>query len=244
MNQLSLGFPEAYTSRASYRIVVPPALEPVSVTDVRDALGLGDAPSSGALQRMIQSARELAEAYTGRAFLNQTLEMQLDTFPAAGMPWWDGVRQGARRSMSGDGAIMLFRPPVSEITSVTYVTSSGATNTVDATGYYIDTIVEPNRLLLNEAGSWPVDPRVRAAVTITYVAGYGATPASLPALIVEAMLAHIGDQIDRPNHGVLSQRIDNAATTYSPSVVATAAAGALRGGAAAMLASLRVLPSV
>lgn len=245
MNQLGLGFPEAYIPRSSYRITAAPAVEPLTATEVRDALGLGDAPSSGELERMITTARTLAEAYTGRAFIDQTIEMQLDTFPAAQIPWWDGVREGARRSLAGEGPIPLFRPPVSAITSITYVTSGGATLTVDDTTYYLDEISEPNRVLLVEGQSWPVDPRMRAAVKITYTAGYGATAADVPAAIAEAILAHLHDRITRPNDAVTQQTIDNASTAYGNATAdRSASAGALRGGSARILDHLRVLPPV
>lgn len=245
MNQLGLGFPEAYIPRSGYRITAPPAAEPITAAEVRDALGLADRPSLGELTRMITAARSLAEAYTGRAFIEQTIEMQLDTFPAAQLPWWDGVRDGARRSLAGDGAIPLFRPPVTAITSITYVTSGGAALTVDPATYYLDEISEPNRVLLVDGQTWPVDPRMRAAVKITYTAGYGPDRSSVPAQVVEAMLAHLLDTLTRPNAGVTSQTIDNAQTTYGNAAAdRTAAAGALRGDAARILDPLRVLPPV
>lgn len=246
MNPLGFSFPEPYIPRSSYRVATPPAVEPVTVAQVRDEFGLGPEPPSGVIERMIRGARELAEAYTGRAFITQAIEMQLDTFPAGREPWWDGVRQGARRALAPDAPIPLYRSPVQAITSVTWTDSSGTDHTMDPAAYDLDQIVEPNRLLLAEGASWPADPRVRAAVRIAYTAGYGPTPATVPALVIEAILAHLRDQFERPNAGISSETIDNASTVYgAQGLGATASSkmtGALRGDAAALLASLRINP--
>lgn len=248
MTRLSSLTPELYVPRSSFRVVEPPAAEPLTVDEVRDDLGLADNPPAGVIQRMITSARELAEAYTGRAFITQTIEMQLDTFPHAPMPWWDGVRQGARRALASDGPITLYRAPAQEITSITYVDQANTARTVDATTYYLDQVVEPNRVLLIEGAGWPVDPRTRAAVTITYTAGYGDDRASVPAIVAEALLAHLRDLMERPNAAISSQTIDNATTVYGAQGIGVAGgaspAGALRGAAAEILAPLRIAAPV
>lgn len=243
-------FPRSYVPRKSYRVSVPPAVEPVTVTQVRDELGLDSNPPSGVLERMIKGARELAEAYTGRAFITQTIEQQMDTFPGASMPWWDGVRQGARSALSPDAPIELYAPPVQAVTGITYTDQANAEHTVDPTTYYLDEIVEPARVLLLEGASWPVDPRVRAAVTITYTAGYGDAATDLPSAIAEAILAHVRDLLERPNVAISSETIDNASTVYGSQRTGAAAAsganaaGGLRGDAAAILAHLRIMPVV
>lgn len=248
MTRISGLTPETFIPRQSFRVVTPPAAEPLTVNQVRDDLGLGDDPPAGVIERMIKSARELAEAYTGRAFITQTLAMQLDTFPHAPMPWWDGVRQGARRALASDGPISLYSAPVQAITEITYVDQGNTSRTVDADTYYLDNVVEPNRVLLIEGASWPVDPRTRAAVTITYTAGYGATSASLPAIVAEALLAHLRDMFERPNAAISSQTIDNATTVYGAQglgvTAGTSPTGALRGAAAEILAPLRIAAPV
>lgn len=244
-------FPEAYVPRAACKVVSPPTVEPVSLEEVKAELGLYSGDADQRLTRMIRAARELAEAYTGRAFITQELEMQLDTFPSAELPWWDGVRSGARRALTGDGYLRLMRPPTQDVMEIRYYDSRDAEHVVDPATYYLDELVEPNRILLAEGATWPIDPRRRAAVTIKYIAGYGDHPQDVPVLVAEAILAHVRDSFDRPNAGVSTYRIDNASTTYGALRTGVAAGtggpsptGGLRADAAAILAPLRVLEPV
>jgi hypothetical protein len=84
---------------------------------------------------------------------------------------------------------------------------------------------------------------------VNYTAGYGSTPASVPAIVKDAIISHVRDVVERPNSNVSSESIDNASVVYGAGGLGAAAAlganrtGGLRGEAPAMLASLRVMES-
>ena len=216
-------------------VVTPPAVEPVTVADARLALGQAAGADAPVLAMHLRAARELAEAFTSRAFITTTLRLTLDQFPGrTADAWWDGVRDGVLPERQA--FIPLPRPPAQAITSIEYTDSAGTTQTVAASLYYLT----GNRVMLTPGSSWPTGAR-RGTIHITFTAGYGDDPDDVPAGIRAGILAHVRDVIERPNAGISSERIDNASVTYG-AIRTGAAAGTginegagLRGGAAAIL---------
>ena len=220
-------------------VVTPPVLEPVTVADARLALGQAAGADAPVLALHIISARELAERFTGRAFITTTLCLHLDAFPASSqLDWWDGVRDGVLPERQA--SITLARPPVQAVTSITYTDSVGVTQTVDSGHYYL----AGDRVILTPGNAWPSGART-GTVQITYTAGYGADPSFVPGAIRSAIIAHVRDVMERPNATVSSESVDNASVTYGRPGSASGSgpddAGGVRGGAAAMLHAYRVL---
>ena len=236
-----------YVPRASWRVTTPPAIEPITIHELKSELGLVPAHVTDArLERLIKSARSLAESFTGRAFIRQTITLQLDSFPDRGMPWWDGVRQAPRAAFTGGAPIPLPRPPAISLTSVTWWDSSDNSDTLDLSTVELDTMSAPARIHLLTGQSWPA-ARYRAGVSIVYEAGYGDAAHDVPPEVAEAIVAHARDAIERPNASVSTERIDNVSTTYGNAPTGATAegggrrSGGLRGGAGTILESLRVI---
>jgi hypothetical protein len=234
-------------NRSQVRIVANPVALPVDPQVILDELNL-PASEAGRVTRLITTATELAEAYTNRSFITRSVQLMLDQFPVGDLPWWDGVREGTIRAFAGDGIITLPKPPLIEVDSIEYFDLNNTLRVVDAGTYIVDALAEPGRVALNLGATWPVDTRDRAAVLVTYKAGYGSTSAAVPAVVKDAIISHVRDTIERPNPFVSAERVDNARINYgTPQTVAGAGSGnkngGLRGDAPAMLANLRVLES-
>jgi len=126
------------------------------------------------LVRWISAARQYVETFTQRKLITQTWALKLNGFPC--------------------GDLVLPFSPVSSVTSVTYVDTAGATQTwpADATGYTTDLPTGPEAAPARVRPSYQVIyPQTRAdinAVTVTFVAGYGAAASAVPAGIRSAML--------------------------------------------------------
>lgn len=117
----------------------------------------------------IAAAIRHIEATTWRALVNQTWRLALDTWPC--------------------GAVKIDKPPVQSITSVTYVDAAGANQTLASPGYQLDASRSRARLAPAPGTSWPAVQVGRInAVTIDFVAGYGATWAAVPLDIHHALL--------------------------------------------------------
>lgn len=234
-------FNHRYVPRAQTRVTIPPTVLPVSVADATNELGL-ELTDMPRVERAIRTATELAEAYTNRSLITRTIQLQLDTFPVGNIPWWDGVREGSIRMFTRDAFIPLPKPPALTLVSFQYYNLSNVLTTVNAGTYYLDTMNEPARLILNYGSSWPSDARDRASVQITYTAGYGANAAALPTAFIEAIMLHVRDVLFRPNGTVKSETIDNASVTYGGNDTGAAGmTGGLRADAAALLAPYRVM---
>jgi uncharacterized phiE125 gp8 family phage protein len=151
------------------KLITPPAVEPILAADIYTKLGVksGDIDSDD-LAALITTARVFAEEYTGRALISQTWEMALDAFPVA--------------------EIELLKPPISSVTSVKYLDSAAVEQTMDAADYSLDDYGLRNWLLPAYDEAWPDTLDAANAVKIRYVAGYGASGASVPAPIVQAMV--------------------------------------------------------
>jgi uncharacterized phiE125 gp8 family phage protein len=134
-------------------IITPPATEPVSLAEARSHFKVDSTDDDTLISALISTARSQAEHRTGRAFITQTLELVLDSFPAD---------------------IELPMPPAIGITSVSYYDSNGTLQTLDASEYSLDRDSEPGWLVPAYGASWPATYGMPNAVRIRYTAGYGA----------------------------------------------------------------------
>jgi len=222
-------------------VVTAPEVEPVALPEARLALGLDAGSDAPVIMQHIEAARELAEAFTGRALITTTLCLHLSAFPASSpLEWWDGVRDGVLPEYQS--SITLPRPPAQSVTSIKYTDTSGSEQTVDASTYYL----AGDRIMLTPGSMWPSGAR-QGTIEVTYDAGYGDSPADVPSAIRNAILAHVRDVIERPNAAISSETIDNASVTYGAQRLGSSSGsgpdstGGLRGGAAAMLHAYRAL---
>jgi uncharacterized phiE125 gp8 family phage protein len=154
---------------------VEPATEPVTLTEAKAHLGVTITDDDARITALIVAARMQAEQITRRAFITQTWQVKMDRFPTG-------------------REIVLPVGPVQSVTSVQYVDDAGATQgftdfTLDAGG---------QRVLLDYGETWPASRTVENAVTITYVAGYGAATA-VPEGIKAAIRLLTELQFDRPD---------------------------------------------
>jgi uncharacterized phiE125 gp8 family phage protein len=145
-----------------------PAAEPVLAADAKTHLRVTTSDDDTYIGTLITVARRRAEIETARAFISQTLKQTLDAFPSTDV-------------------IELQRPPLSSVTSVKYYDDNGVLQTLSASAYTVDTSSTPGRIVLKEDQSWPSTDDIPNAVEITYVAGYGAAGANVPAEIVHAI---------------------------------------------------------
>ena len=159
----------------SLKIVTPPTAEPVTLLEAKDHLRVDGPDDDALISVLITAARKWAEEYTGRQFVTATWDWFLDGFcPSFGVPI----------------------PPLQSVTSVKYLDTAGAEQTLDAATYRVDAVSEPGRIALDYGKSWPSTYSVINAVTVRFVAGYGAAGA-VPEPIRQAMLILIGEMYEQ-----------------------------------------------
>ena len=165
------------------RVITAPTLEPITLAEAKTHLVVDSSVTADDtyITALIQVAREYAENYTRRSFVQRTLEMTLPDF--AGY----------------QTEICLPYPPLQSITSVKYLDADGVLTTISSADYQVDTYSIPGRLKPAYLDSWPVVTRGDFnAVQIRYIAGYdtvGSPPdyvAGIPEQLKQWMKLRIG----------------------------------------------------
>ena len=146
-------------------VVVAPTREPVSVEEAKAHLRLDHNYEDVWLLTAIAAAREDAETFTGRALAEQTLELQLDRWPAVDELW-------------------LPRPPVTAVSWVKYTDEAGAQSTLAAETYLVDAGPNAARLRLRVGQAWPGVTLQSSGLVVRYTAGYPLVPARVKQAIL------------------------------------------------------------
>lgn len=160
----------------SFEVTTAPTAEPVTLAEMKNYMRLDNyTDDDNLITSLITTARQQIESKCKRALFTQTID-----------EWQDG----------GRGLIILSRAPVQTIQSVTLWWMDGTTTAIPAAQY-----VEKNGSLKYLWGltfktrRWPVGRGFRA-VEIQYTAGYGATTASVPPGLVEAVKQYTASLYD------------------------------------------------
>jgi uncharacterized phiE125 gp8 family phage protein len=174
------------------------AVEPVTLAEAKAHLRVDAADEDAYITALITVARTAAEERMQRTLMNTSWRLMLDFFP---------------------DAIRLPMPRIVAVSSVQYVDPDGALQTLDPSGYSVDSASEPGWIVPAWGLDWP-DARGQVnAVSVLYTAGYGAYPALVPAPIRQWILLAIGEMYaarersaDKPM--VPHQFVDGLLDTY------------------------------
>lgn len=141
---------------------VAPAVEPISTAEAKSYMSVDYATDDTLIDDLIKTARIELEEQCGLSFVNTTWILRLDGFPT--------------------GEIVVPRSPLSSVTSITYLDINGDSQTWDSSKYQVDTKSKPGRVKPTEAeGNFPsTQSATYNAVTMTFVAGFGAAASNVP----------------------------------------------------------------
>ena len=157
-------------------LTTPPQTEPISVAEAKALGRIDQRDEDDLIASLIRAARlELdgPSGWLGRALITQQWTWTMDRFPAPGD---DSYLYGPRPGF------MVPLPPLQSIVSITYRDTAGVNQTLPPASYTVDPVSQPGRVLLPPTTAlWPAT-QVGAAntVTVTFTAGYGAQPGSVP----------------------------------------------------------------
>lgn len=143
------------------RITVEPTVEPVTLAEAKLHCRIDNEEEDIYVKGLIRTARIYCETFTGRSFVERTVEYTLDR--------WPSVR-----------AITLPREPIKSILTVKYTSKDGTLYTMTAgVDYLTDTVngrvILPPDLTWPTSTLYPVNP-----IAITYIAGYASTTTTPP----------------------------------------------------------------
>lgn len=144
-------------------LVTPPACEPLTVIEVREALGIEahDVSQDHFITKLIVDARQMAEDYLRRSLVTQTWQLQYDQY----VPH----------------KVLLPKGPAQSITSVKIISQDWSENNLDPKAYWIHSAKD---MLYFDAVP------MGKIVQIHYVTGYG-MPEEVPENIRQGLLVHV-----------------------------------------------------
>jgi hypothetical protein len=174
------------------KLITAPSVEPLTLADAyaQCQVDLTGSPPTSAhddfFNATIPVVRQHAENELARALVTQTWELWLEDFPRAllddvsrdGSLWTGCVRRYPRRHNWKQITVPL--PPLQSVTSIKYLDTTGALQTLDPTLYIVDTSVEPAKIVPAVGQCWPDVQCQPGAVKIRFVAGYAPTSTGSP----------------------------------------------------------------
>lgn len=139
----------------SLTLITGPSTEPVTLAQFKQHARISRDDEDALCEACIRAARVYAERVQRRQLCTATWRLSLDCFSAE---------------------IRVPLPPLQSAT-IQYVDANGDTQTLDPSAYQVDAYREPGRIVPAYGTCWP-DTRCQPnAVTVTFVAGYGAAAA-------------------------------------------------------------------
>lgn len=169
-----------------------PAKEPVTLEDMKAHARIDDFDNEATVGGFIVAGREWVENHTHRALITQTFILKISSFPL--------VREAIIELMGGK---------VQSVTSIQYVDTSGATQTLATSEYVVDADWEPGRISLAFDKTWPAIREWGLPITITYVAGYGDDPADVPASLRSAIKIIASDLYENREDEIIGQTVSS-----------------------------------
>ena len=159
-----------------------PSTEPVTLAETKLHIRVDHIEMDAAITAWIAAAREAAEIFSGKQFVDATYVYKLDGFPHSA--WFDS-------------RILLPRTPLDSVSSVTYLDTNGDSQTLATSVYEVDTSSLPGRIRLKFNQTWPNTQLHPEVVTITFIAGYGAASV-VPESIKTAIKMIVDDIYNHP----------------------------------------------
>lgn len=161
------------------KLQTAPATEPITTSEAKTHLRVDFSTDDTYIDTLITSARQFTESYVGQTLVTTTWDLYLDGFGDCDYRVGDYIR--------------LPMGPVQSITSISYLDENNASQTWTSTKYRLDTATLPGRVLPVVGETYPTTYPTTNAVTIRFVAGYGAASAVPLSLkhAVKILVAHL-----------------------------------------------------
>lgn len=160
----------------------------ISTADMKTYLKVENSADDTLIAALVSGATEHAQRYLSQAFVTQSITEKLDRFDV--YPMYNEF-----------AAIQLSVNPVQSITSITYVDSNGATQTLSSSLYVLDNYRKRAVIAPAYGQSWPSARTQVNAITVVYSAGYGASSA-VPEDIKQAVRLAVSDAYENRTDSV------------------------------------------
>lgn len=181
-------------------LVAGPAAEILEISEARDHCRLDTSEQDAVLSQYIRAAREHFERISGRAFITQSWDLTIDYE----WPWV--LDMDTHRHLQ---VIELPRPPCQSVTSISYVDGAGNPQTLAGTQYLTDVTNVIGRIYPAYGVTWPTVRYQPKAITVRFVAGFGAGSGLVPEDLRQAARLQIAHYFE--NREITDDIVSNAA---------------------------------
>lgn len=161
-----------------------PGATVVTVATAKAHMRVDDENSDTYISSLLEVASDTVSEMAGKALINQTWQLQL------GM-------------VSGQSRVYLPYAPIVSITSIAYYDGDDSSQSADVGDYALKGDNDTAWIEPAGTGVWPSMYDRPDALTITYLAGYGTSPANVPPNLRHAVLmlaAHWFENRETANH--------------------------------------------
>jgi uncharacterized phiE125 gp8 family phage protein len=155
----------------SLTLIEDSEFEPVTLEQAKLHCRVDTTKDDELIWSYVQTARRRVETMTKRSLGNETWEWRLDRFPKE---------------------FDVPRAPLRSVTSITYIDTDGAEQTLSTSLYTVDVYSIPGRIVKAYNQEWPDTLGHIDDVTVTFESGY-ATQDDVPPEIQQGVLLIVGD---------------------------------------------------
>ena len=151
----------------------PPAVEPISLAEVKAHLRILHSDEDGALIRFVAAARHDIENRTGLHLITQNWSQFFDSWPNCGY-------------------LPLSLSPIIAVTDVKIYGDDDVAAPIDPAHYYLDRLSRPSRLTMRNGRWLPQPGRSLSGIEVVLSLGFGPTADAVPQPLREAILLRAG----------------------------------------------------
>ena len=162
-----------------FSLVTAADADPVSLEEAKSHLRVDIDDQDDVINGYLVAARSYLEEICNRSFISSTWDYYVDYE----WPWIVDLDNGGCHVQM----IEVPKAPLVSVTSITYVGSNGATQTLASSQYVVDGAGTIGRIYPAYDVTWPTVRQQMRAITVRFVAGYGTSPDNVPEPIKQAI---------------------------------------------------------
>jgi uncharacterized phiE125 gp8 family phage protein len=172
-----------------FKLIEAASEEPVTVAELRTHLRITSTEQDTMLLALIKTARLWAEDFLRFQIVSATWEKYFDAFPLSGREIW------------------LQKSPVSAVTYIHYLNSSGVETTWSSDEWTADYNSTPCRVYEKYGYTYPTPQATQNSVWVRFVAGY-ASAADVPEIYKQGIKMKAGTLYENPTDEVTGTQVN------------------------------------
>lgn len=152
-----------------WEVTEAPTTEPITVDEVKAWGKIDTTAEDTVIESLITAIRELAEAWLGRALIEQEITSTLDFWPKE--------------------IIKLPRPKLISVSSIVTLNEDDEETAYSSTNYFVRTDVQPGQIVIRNGCTPPINTnRYYGGYKIVHLNGYGDAAADVPQALRQGLI--------------------------------------------------------